>query len=477
MKFIAPVNYDTIMQQIGLDHKDPSDRHKLSEELAEISRFEHSRNRPMLSAMAMYAGLTRFGGGFYKLAEELGCGKEKDLERQNFGREMQRRCHEFWSNDSNYKKYLNDTSHDDAESEAAEPDFFTSGELEYFAKWIDLVYDKDDRKHTRAKDHLLETVWSKTVYWSEQLVRHLRGFETYNPRMWSQRGWDDSSGENRQVSRFKPYTWARIYKFKDRGRDIFFTVGVKGEDKSLIYKIDYYKTAESKLTPSQRELCEQLIPDHVSWKEIPFDKVTEYDWKKLLAETETFIRDNETLYDEIVQSVWDETIQVSGLKNRLIRRETPQHGLKVLPVRHFSFTGHDTDWEKQQRDNASIGELGEELVIEFEKKLLKSNGFDRLAKDVRKVKDGEGYDVFSRYEDGNPKYIEVKSTTGDENTPFNIPINEIEFSKLNHKSYHLYRLFKVKRETRVAEFHEYPGDVREHFFLEGVQFNAYRKQK
>ncbi|MFN0156760.1 MAG: DUF3883 domain-containing protein, partial [Bacteroidota bacterium] len=417
-----------------------------------------------------------FGFEFYLLAEELDHGNAKELQKKDFGREMQKTCHEFWINASNYKKFLNDTS-DEAGPETVEPDFFTSEELDYFSKWVARVYDKDNPKHTRAKDHLLETVWSKTVYWSERLAKRLKGFETYNPRMWSQRGWDDSTGENIQVSRFKEYTWARIYKSKDRGRDIFFTVGVEGKEKSLLYKIDFYRTAESDLSPSQRELCKQLIPDDVNWREIPFAKALKYDWDKLLAETEAFIRDNDALYDEIIKSVWDETVQVSGLKNRLIRRETPKRGLKKVPEHQFSFTGYDTDWEKHQRENASIGQLGEELVIEFEKKRLNEGGLNGLAKDVRKVKDGEGYDILSRYENGADKYIEVKSTTGNEDTPFTISLNEMQFSKINPKSYHLYRLFNLKKETRVAEFHEYPRDVAEHFLFEGIQFSAYRKTK
>lgn len=120
----APVAYDTIMQQIGLDHRVPQDRDRLSEELVEISRFEHSKHRPMLSSLAMYAGNERVGFGFYNLAQELGYGNAKELEGGCFRKEMQDKCHEFWANDGNYKRFLNDTSDDVvvAESLTREPE-------------------------------------------------------------------------------------------------------------------------------------------------------------------------------------------------------------------------------------------------------------------------------------------------------------------------------------------------------------------
>jgi hypothetical protein len=38
----------------------------------------------------------------------------------------------------------------------------------------------------------------------------------------------------------------------------------------------------------------------------------------------------------------------------------------------------------------------------------------KLHKFVKKVKDGKGYDIISRFENGKEKYIEVKTTTSSE---------------------------------------------------------------
>lgn len=364
-----------------------------------------------------------------------------------------------------------------AQSKIDIPEFFTKEELAFFKKWAYRVYDKGNPKHTQAKNFLMETVWAKTAYWADELVARLRGFQTLKPRMWSERGWDDSSGKNKRVSRFKNYTWARIFKSKDRGRDIFFTVGVQPEARSLLYKIDFYGTKQSTLSASQRQLCKQLIPDEVKWMEIPYEKVIESDWDELLDQTDAFVRDNESVYDQIIRSVWKGTVNVSKLTNRLIKRDTPKHGIDSLPVRKFPFKGHDTDWEKKGKQNKRLGALGEKLVMKYEQDFLEKKGLLKFSREVRKAKDGEGFDVFSRLEDGSPKYIEVKSTTGPEDTSFPISQNEIEFSKSKATGYFLYRLFNLKRDTKVAEFHEYSGELEGHFLFEGIQFLAHRKKK
>ncbi|MDZ7715638.1 MAG: DUF3883 domain-containing protein [Balneolaceae bacterium] len=58
--------------------------------------------------------------------------------------------------------------------------------------------------------------------------------------------------------------------------------------------------------------------------------------------------------------------------------------------------------------------------------------------------DYQGYQIKSFYEDGNPKYIEVKSTKakpGDAN--FYLSINELNTAKQLKQNYHLFIVFDV----------------------------------
>lgn len=354
-----------------------------------------------------------------------------------------------------------------------QPDFFTQEDLELLSKWRDRVYNKNNPKHKKVKKELMENVWTKTQYWAKELVKRIEGYETYNPRIWMERGWENG----KRVSKFKKYTWARIFKKGDINKAIFFTVGASAKSKALVYKIDHYGVKESPLSAEQKMLCSQLIPDEVRYIQMPYEDIPTYNWKKLLDKTEQFIRENKILYNRILDAVWKNTANVPGLKNRLIKRELPKKGLNKIPKRKFNFKGHDTDWEKRQHDNSDRGKLGEDLVVEHEKDILRMKDLDKLAEKVNKVQDGKGYDILSKQEDGSDKYIEVKSTTGNENTPFEITPNEVEYSKKYRKSYYLYRVFNLKKKTRVAEYHEFHGNIKKYFLLEETQFKAHRKNR
>ncbi len=476
-----PVHYSTIMQQLGLKRGVSEDHAELSKVLAEISKFEDMHKRPMLSAMATYSPETTrmkngetHGNGFYELAEELRKGKGTVLKRKDFALQEMADAREYWRNKDHYEKFFS-IDQDSSESKDDVPEFFNEQDLELLGAWAGKVYEKNNPEHIAAKTLIMNSPGKKTVYWSEQLVKRLPEFETFNWRMWSQKGWTSTPEGKKQVAKFKHYTWARIYKKGDTYKDIFFTVGSNGNHKALVYKIDYYFESNSKLSNSQKELCKQLIPDDVSWLVIPISKFPEYNWKRLIDETEAFIKNNQDLYDEIVRSVWSEQVNVSALRDRLVRRETPENGFDEIPKRNFDFKGAEIDWEKHNKELIEIGRIGEELVIEYEKKLLIDAKKPEYVKEVKKVDDGCGYDIISCHPNGLKKKIEVKSTTRGPETPFPISITEVAFSEQHSAEYTLYRVFNLNTVNKVAEFHEFAGNLKDHFLLESIHFNAFKK--
>lgn len=76
-------------------------------------------------------------------------------------------------------------------------------------------------------------------------------------------------------------------------------------------------------------------------------------------------------------------------------------------------TGRQVDYPALQKQNAIIGFLGEQIVLDTEKNRLKD--YPDLAKKVEHISqtrgDGLGYDILSFDTYGNPIYIEVKTTT------------------------------------------------------------------
>ena len=114
-------------------------------------------------------------------------------------------------------------------------------------------------------------------------------------------------------------------------------------------------------------------------------------------------------------------------------------------------------------ENKRTGDAGELWVVRYEEEYLISIGRSDLAKKVKHVAksegDGLGYDILSFTEDGEEKYIEVKTTKGDFHSTFYITRNELEWSKLHPGKYYLYRLYHFKDSTGPSDLHILTGDL------------------
>ena len=124
------------------------------------------------------------------------------------------------------------------------------------------------------------------------------------------------------------------------------------------------------------------------------------------------------------------------------------------------FIGRKIDWEKLRDRNNEIGDQGEEFVLEFEiDRLVETLSLERTiaTQNVQHLSrlqgDGLGYDISSINDDGSPRYIEVKTTSGNFNQPFFMSENERRFFEEYGDSAFIYRVYNFNKETRH-------GDVR-----------------
>ena len=123
------------------------------------------------------------------------------------------------------------------------------------------------------------------------------------------------------------------------------------------------------------------------------------------------------------------------------------------------------DYIKEHIRNTDIGERGEKLVLEMEKKKLKEaiksgkiESMENLLKWVSIEDDAVGYDILSYDVDAKKAiYIEVKTTTSSKLTPFYMSESELDFSKKNSSQYHLYRVYNFGKD--VANYFELIGDI------------------
>lgn len=125
------------------------------------------------------------------------------------------------------------------------------------------------------------------------------------------------------------------------------------------------------------------------------------------------------------------------------------------------------------------GNMGEELVIEIEKRRLASlNREDLIPKiaHVAKVKDGLGYDIISVDVDEEGKeqeiYIEVKTTAGNKNMPFYVSRNELDISQKYRERYYIYRIYNLTGNSDSVNYYRLKGAIDENCELDAVDYVA-----
>lgn len=133
------------------------------------------------------------------------------------------------------------------------------------------------------------------------------------------------------------------------------------------------------------------------------------------------------------------------------------------------------DYSAIDRKNKKIGLKGEKLVLLHERKFLSDNNRLDLASKVSHVSvdigDGLGYDILSYDKNGNQKYIEVKTTSGNSMTDFFVTKSELKRSR-SEKNYFLYRVYDYDYSSNTGKFFVKKGALDENFMLEPDNYKA-----
>jgi len=112
--------------------------------------------------------------------------------------------------------------------------------------------------------------------------------------------------------------------------------------------------------------------------------------------------------------------------------------------------------EKKLEQQKKIGEIAEDIVLNFEKNRLKNLGFEEESKKIRQISidfSNAGYDIESfngKAKNGRPdRFIEVKGTTQKE---FNFywSSNEIETAKKNGSNYWIYYISEINIQNKTS---------------------------
>lgn len=123
-----------------------------------------------------------------------------------------------------------------------------------------------------------------------------------------------------------------------------------------------------------------------------------------------------------------------------------------------AFNARKVDFEEINRKNKELGELGENFVLNYERKILG----ETLGSKVRHVSkddgDGAGYDILSYNKQGEVRFLEVKTTSGNLNTPFYLSENERLFLEMYENEAEIVRVYNFDKETEIGEIYRVGGN-------------------
>lgn len=148
-----------------------------------------------------------------------------------------------------------------------------------------------------------------------------------------------------------------------------------------------------------------------------------------------------------VPARFTEVVGIGDSKNKISRKQ-----VNLRKKKSKIFQRRRVDWRGLREENNDLGNLGEEFVLEYEQERVSTFDLTSVISVLHLSKlqgDGLGYDISSINDDGTIRRIEVKTTSGDLNTPFYMSENEkLFFETYKDESVYLYRVYEFDKLTR-----------------------------
>ena len=276
----------------------------------------------------------------------------------------------------------------------------------------------------------------------------------------------------------------------DKNLFIFMNIGIPGAD-GMDYKNHYDERTESvswcakKTTRSGQKQMQKIINGDLDlylfarwernedWTYLGEAHVLSYEDNVVVADpkgNETFCMEYQLTCKGIEEDLDQKEIESGTLT---LTNDRPKRKVRKKTKRKFKGRGKKDYLFKAKKDKKT-GDLGEELVMKYEKKRLVDLGKQDLAESIEHVSvtqgDGTGYDIKSFNEDGTDRFIEVKTTKEGIDTEFFMSPNEIEFSEKNQESYYLYRVHDLKLNPLKGTLYINSGNVLDKFDKEPTVF-------
>ena len=172
-------------------------------------------------------------------------------------------------------------------------------------------------------------------------------------------------------------------------------------------------------------------------------------------------------------------INAEELKNEIVNFEEDKNNKDFSEIKSDGQETHfqNRDYVKEAKNNTIVGNRGEEIILEEEKKVLHKAGRNDLADKVRRVsKDSNiyGYDIHSYTLNGEDKYIEVKSTRMpfSQFSKFIISANEYEKGLVLKDKYYICWVFSTSSSNPKFLYIKNPFGNKDKFTIEPKSYNV-----
>ncbi len=134
--------------------------------------------------------------------------------------------------------------------------------------------------------------------------------------------------------------------------------------------------------------------------------------------------------------------------------------LNPILAKPYQFKGKYVDFVSKHRRNKRMGDIGEEIVLQYEKTHCDNPKYkSKIVLSAKSEGDGLGFDIKSFSNNGKPKFIEVKTTKGKSETALYISDTELKRSIQEGDNYYLYRLYNLNEEKKTADFFVLQGNL------------------
>lgn len=265
------------------------------------------------------------------------------------------------------------------------------------------------------------------------------------------------SAENNNINKIRENPLSNLFKgkilstyFPDKYLNIF-------DDKHLEYFLDKLDLIYS---DSDDEISKREILIYFKIKDVLMSKWKIYEFSKFLYDSFGRPSKKEEAPSELKEYLENKKDypKIKEVNAEFVDLGINPENIELERKETRSF-GKVVDFEKENKINKLLGNRGEEIVFNLEKKHLEEMGKTELANEVKwvsKEDDSLGYDILSFEEGGTEKYIEVKSTNQSENYNANFLISSNQYSKAKKmKNYYFYIVFSAKgKEPKIWKIKE-----------------------